>query len=135
MPCRWCFTQRGPGRRRTTAPTERRPRGGVASASAVHEERNADRLSEGEYTHARRNSLRECRPSAERYGDRETALSTPAGPWRHAYAGADCGEPLAGNSGQASGALRSATGETTPTSFHAWWPNTPQDKDVAPSPM
>ena len=64
-----------------------------------------------------------------------TALSTPAGPGRHASAGADCGEPLAGDSGQASGALRSATGETTHTSFHAWWHTTPQDKDVEPSPI
>src|SRR5437870_5543797 len=43
MPCGRCFTQRGPGRRWTTAPTARRPSGGVSSASAVHEERNAYR--------------------------------------------------------------------------------------------
>ena len=92
-------------------------------------------FSEGKYTHARRNSPRECRPSTERYGDRETALSTPAGPRRHASAGADCGEPLAGDSGQARGALRSATGETTHPSFHDWWYTTPQDKDVEPSPI
>src|SRR4029450_9655431 len=91
-------------------------------------------FSEEKYTHARRNSLRECRPSAERYGDRETALSTPAGPGRHASAGADCGEPLAGDSGQARGALRAATGETTHQAWNDGWHTTPQDKDVEPSP-
>ena len=49
------------------------------------------------------------------------------------------GTPLQAGAGTACGrfrpsrgALRSATGETTHTSFHAWWHTTPQDKDVSP---
>ena len=49
-------------------------------------------------------------------------------------------EQIAGNrlreiQAKQDGALRSATGETTHTSFHAWWHTTPQDKDVEPSPI
>ena len=80
-------------------------------------------LYEGEDEDARRNSPGECSPGPERYGDRETALSTTAGPWWHASAKADCGEPLAGDSGQARGAPASATSDTTPAAYRPWWPN------------
>ena len=80
--------------------------------------------------HARRNSSGECSLGPERYRNRATALSTTAGPWRHTSAGADCGEPLAGNSGTTRGAPPSAAGETTHASYRCWWQNTSQDRAI-----
>src|SRR5262249_599581 len=48
---------------------------------------------------------------------------------------ADCGEPLAGDSGQASGALLAATSETTHASDRSWEHNTSQDRAVEHQPL